>query len=142
MRRGSRGDAQVLPGYAVAKQVREERIATPDIETAMKEAKLARPKTRADCQGGPRPCPFATCRYNLMVEIGHGGMLRVTYPDVEFENRPDTCALDVADRGGETLEGVASILGVTRERVRQLEAHGLKAMRLREKLLMEEGWTP
>jgi Sigma-70, region 4 len=33
----------------------------------------------------------------------------------------ETCSLDVADRGGETLEAVGAYLNITRERVRQLE---------------------
>jgi DNA-directed RNA polymerase sigma subunit (sigma70/sigma32) len=37
----------------------------------------------------------------------------------------DTCALDIADRGGITLEEVGQIMNLTRERVRQLETQGL-----------------
>jgi hypothetical protein len=33
----------------------------------------------------------------------------------------ETCSLDVADRGGLTLEGIGALLNVTRERVRQIE---------------------
>lgn len=32
-----------------------------------------------------------------------------------------SCVLDVADRGGATLEEVADIIGVSRERIRQIE---------------------
>jgi hypothetical protein len=38
-----------------------------------------------------------------------------------LEDLSDTCALDVADRGGSTLEEVGSMLNLTRERVRQIE---------------------
>jgi DNA-directed RNA polymerase sigma subunit (sigma70/sigma32) len=37
----------------------------------------------------------------------------------------ETCALDVADRGGITLEEVGEIMNLTRERVRQVETAGL-----------------
>jgi DNA-directed RNA polymerase sigma subunit (sigma70/sigma32) len=37
----------------------------------------------------------------------------------------DTCALDIADRGGITLEEVGEIMNLTRERVRQVETAGL-----------------
>lgn len=59
-----------------------------------------------------------------------------------------TCALDVADEGElKTLEEVGSILGVTRERIRQLEAKGLRKLsgvRGVKNLLgvvRAEGWT-
>jgi len=44
---------------------------------------------------------------------------------------PATCALDVADRGGITLEEVGEILNLTRERIRQVEVGGLLQLRLR-----------
>ena len=40
----------------------------------------------------------------------------------------ETCALDVAERGGLTLEEVGEILNLTRERIRQVEAAGLKKL--------------
>lgn len=37
----------------------------------------------------------------------------------------DTCVLDVADRGGLTLEDTGARLDITRERVRQIEVAAL-----------------
>ena len=37
----------------------------------------------------------------------------------------ETCALDVADRGGTTLEDVGAIMNLTRERIRQVEVRAL-----------------
>jgi len=34
---------------------------------------------------------------------------------------PETCLIDVTDRGGATLETIGAIFGITRERVRQLQ---------------------
>jgi len=42
----------------------------------------------------------------------------------------ETCALDVADRAGITLEEVGVIMNLTRERVRQLEMRGLAKLRV------------
>jgi DNA-directed RNA polymerase sigma subunit (sigma70/sigma32) len=41
----------------------------------------------------------------------------------------ETCSLDVADRGGITLEEVGNILNLTRERIRQVEVKGLSKIR-------------
>jgi hypothetical protein len=75
------------------------------------------PRTRADCLGGPRPCPWRACRFNLGPDVRGGG------------EPAETCALDVADRGGGTLEEIAVVLGLTRERVRQIERGALEKLR-------------
>ena len=30
---------------------------------------VPRPQTRSDCQGGPRPCPFVSCRHHLYLDV-------------------------------------------------------------------------
>jgi DNA-directed RNA polymerase sigma subunit (sigma70/sigma32) len=42
---------------------------------------------------------------------------------------PESCALDIADRGGITLEEVGEIMNLTRERIRQLETRGLAKLK-------------
>jgi len=42
---------------------------------------------------------------------------------------PESCTLDVADRGGESQERVGELLGVTRVRTLQIEASGLARLR-------------
>jgi len=37
----------------------------------------------------------------------------------------ESCALDIADRGGTTLEDVGAIMNLTRERIRQVEVKAL-----------------
>jgi len=41
----------------------------------------------------------------------------------------ETCILSIADREGETLEAIGKIVNLTRERIRQIEAKGLRTMR-------------
>jgi hypothetical protein len=90
-----------------------------ELERQMCLAQLARPKKRWQCEGSDRPCPFLSCRHHLAVEVTSGGGLKLNHPEADLEEMVDTCALDVADRGGITLEEVAERLNVTRERIRQ-----------------------
>ena len=49
----------------------------------------------------------------------------MNFPDLEVWEMNDSCALDVADRGGTTLEDVGAIMNLTRERIRQVEVRAL-----------------
>lgn len=89
------------------------------------ELELARPRTRGECEGGIRPCPFVACRYHLAAEVTYAGGLKLAHGRAELDELQDTCSLDVADRGGLTLEEVAIRLNLTRERVRQIETRAL-----------------
>ena len=80
---------------------------------------VVRPRTRADCVNGPRPCPFVSCRHHLAIDITGRGSLRVDKR--ELADMPETCSLDVADRGETTLEEIGRILGFSsKERARQI----------------------
>lgn len=84
-----------------------------------------RPKTRAECEGHARPCPFVSCRWHLYLDVTIGGSIRLNFPDIEPADMTDSCVLDIADRGGMTLEEVGAAINLTRERVRQLEVSAL-----------------
>lgn len=87
-----------------------------------------RPKTRADCVDSPRPCPYVSCRYHLYLDV-EGKLLKVFYPDRDFDEIPATCALDIADRGGQNLEEIGGYFNLTRERIRQIENTALRKLR-------------
>lgn len=53
------------------------------------------------------------------------GSIKVNFPDLEVWEIQQSCALDVAQSGGITLEEVGEILNLTRERIRQVEVRGL-----------------
>lgn len=72
------------------------------------------PRTRGDCIGGPRPCPYVACRYHLYLDVRRDGAIRVYFPNISPEELEESCALDVADRGGATIEEVAGISNITR----------------------------
>lgn len=90
------------------------------------EADYWRPTTRAECADMERPCPFVSCKYHLYIDVHPvRGSIKINFPDLEVWEMTETCALDIADRGGITLEEVGEIMNLTRERVRQVETAGL-----------------
>lgn len=62
------------------------------------------PATRAECEKTERPCLFANCKYAL--PLGE-------------------CVLDQTLRGGMTLSEIGDVMGMSRERVRQIEASAM-----------------
>lgn len=80
-----------------------------------------RPRVRADCATFPRPCPFVGCKFHLFLEVGQAGSIKYNFGEdiTVLKDMNDTCALDVAERGGVQLATVGDCLNVTRERVRQ-----------------------
>jgi DNA-directed RNA polymerase sigma subunit (sigma70/sigma32) len=49
---------------------------------------------------------------------------------VVLRGMDETCCLDVADRGGTTLETIAQLIGLTRERIRQVEVRALLKLKM------------
>ncbi len=74
------------------------------------------PLTRSEClpdgSNSSRPCGYVKCRHHL-------------------NNSKHSCSLDLAELGGMTLDEVGQVMGVTRERVRQMEVEALRKFRLR-----------
>jgi hypothetical protein len=103
----------------------------PDEQELRQELEATRPRTRAECADGPRPCLFVSCKHHLYLDVNpRTGSVKLNFPDKELWELPETCALDVADRGGITLEEVGAIMNLTRERVRQVETRGIYHMRV------------
>lgn len=96
----------------------------PPLEEGEREQ---RPRTRSECVDGERPCPWVSCRHHLYLDVdpkSHG--IKLNFPDVDVLDMVETCSLDVAERGGTTLERVAELMNLTRERVRQIEIRALR----------------
>lgn len=100
----------------------------------LREARAARPKTRADCVDGPRPCPWVGCRHHLALEAFRQ-TVRVSQAFLDG-TAAETCALDVAEkqtRGEDfTLREMAEWMGVSHERIRQTVEEGLRTLRTSE----------
>lgn len=86
-----------------------------------------RPKTRADCANITRPCPYVACKYNLFLDVSETGSIILNFPHLEPDQMTadQSCALDLAERGGMTLEDIAVVTNLTRERIRQIELRAL-----------------
>lgn len=106
-----------------------ERVSYPDVE---------RPRTRGDClEGGSnavRPCPWVSCRYHLFLDVRANGSILINHPDQDVDDIEHSCALDIAESGGMTLEGVARIFRLSRERVRQICEAGFPQLATDEQL--------
>jgi hypothetical protein len=104
------------------------------------ETDYAKPRTRAECVGGERPCAFVSCKHHLYLDVSpRTGAIKLNFPDLEVWDMQETCALDVADRGGTTLEDVGAIMNLTRERIRQVEVRALaKLEALREMMALRD----
>jgi hypothetical protein len=92
---------------------------------------IPRPTTREECRGEMRPCPWVACKHHLYLDINpETGSIKINFPDLEPWELSHTCALDVAERGGITLEEVGEIMNLTRERIRQVEVRGLLKLKM------------
>jgi hypothetical protein len=108
---------------------------------------IPRPNTRAECTNEARPCPWVACKHHLYLDVNpETGSIKINFPDLEPWEMNETCALDVSDRGGITLEEVGEIMNLTRERIRQVEVRGLLKLKMSspspEELGVDAGMNP
>jgi Sigma-70, region 4 len=132
-RRGRRR-SKTMSRKEIARELRRQRafgLIDPELEAIIQEIEGRRPRSRADCANGPRPCMFISCKHHLYLDVNPStGSIKLNFPDREVWELSETCALDVADRGGITLEEVGEILNLTRERIRQVEVRGLLKLKM------------
>ncbi|HET6412426.1 MAG TPA: sigma factor-like helix-turn-helix DNA-binding protein [Anaeromyxobacter sp.] len=132
---GKRGRrrSRTMSRKEIARELRRQRafgLVDRELEEVIREIEATRPRSRADCASGPRPCMFISCKHHLYLDVNPAtGSIKLNFPDMEVWELAETCALDVADRGGITLEEVGSIMNLTRERIRQVETRGLLKLR-------------
>ncbi len=131
-RRGRRR-SRTMSRKEIARDLRRQRalgIVDPELQQTIQEIEQSRPRSRAECANGPRPCMFVSCKHHLYLDVNPStGSIKLNFPDKEIWELGETCALDVADRGGITLEEVGGIMNLTRERIRQVETRGLLKLR-------------
>jgi hypothetical protein len=90
------------------------------------------------------------CRYNLYLETDtNNGSIKYRFPDLEPDemSADRSCVLDVADRGGASLQETGDALNMVRERVRQIQCTAFgklagNAPELRDMLEADHGPVP
>lgn len=119
-------------GHRRSRTIATKRLTREEIALAeeLKAVINDRPQYREECIHGMRPCPYVACKHHLYLDVNpETGSIKLNFPDLEVWEMDETCALDVADRGGITLAEVGDILNLTRERIRQVEVKGLQKLR-------------
>lgn len=104
--------------FAVGEQLELVEVVTP------------RPRTRAECEKGPRPCPWVGCRHHLYLDVHINENSMPCHPTKEVWELTDTCSLDIAEDGGVSCERVGELLNLTSERIRQIEVPLLAQLRV------------
>lgn len=150
--------------------VRLRRRSEREAEQIVREvaAYAARPTTFGDCEreglGLPgNPCPFLSCEHNLSLDVSESGSVFLVPlgSRKRADGRPKacdaqvvpddpgcgyTCAAAAANQeSGMTLEEIAVTLGVSRERVRQIEESALRKLRDQAQFELEtlaDFWRP
>lgn len=91
-----------------------------------------RPRVRSECPK-TKFCPYVGCRYHLYLDVNaSSGSLKLNFDGVEPWHLEASCALDVADAHDEGLKlsHIGRLMGgLTKERIRQIEAKGLEFLR-------------
>jgi len=77
---------------------------------------------------GAGKCLHSQCRYSLLQERPHISDWDPDDFDELVDALPATCSLDLADLGGMRLEEVATVMGMPRPRVEQLEILALRKL--------------
>ncbi len=94
------------------------------------------PATRAECLPGgsntARPCIHSRCKWHAD-NVG-GNPLMVARG--QAAPKVDSCVLDIADRGGASLEEVGQVLGITRSRAQQIEQVAIRKLQKTGRLEM------
>lgn len=133
------------PARSRARSITVSRLGKRDLERlrelypAEEHKDVPRPRTRAECAAIEGPCPWVGCRHHLYLDVLPSGNIKLNFPDLEPDELEVSCALDVADVGGVSLEQAGAYMNLTRERARQVQESGLGKLARREELREEHG---
>src|SRR5689334_3476886 len=56
-------------------------VADPELQQTIEEIERARPRSRAECAQGPRPCMFVSCKHHLYLDVNPAtGSIKLNFP--------------------------------------------------------------
>lgn len=93
------------------------------------------PTCRSQCRDGPRPCPWVACRFHLLLDVTEDGRLKQNHGFDEHDAQsiadalqlmPQTCSLDVADRGPHRQQEIGDALGLTKQSIELMELRAIQ----------------
>jgi transposase-like protein len=128
------GDGDEGEGLVVAELALALPPATPPAPAVSLLALDARPTLRSECRHASRPCPWVSCEEHALLAAVSGPLGSELTDDQLTDllaEMPYSCLADIVEERTLTLDEVAAVMGVTRERVRQLEEKGLTRLRFR-----------
>jgi hypothetical protein len=128
--KGTNTPCVLKPGTSTWKRLWP-RLTEPDPEDRAVVEPPQRPRTRADCKDGPRPCPWISCPHHRYLSVNpKNGTIWLNCPDVLPWDMQDSCLLDLIEQHGEqTLAQVGALHNLSKERIRQVEKLGLEKLR-------------
>lgn len=100
-----------------------------------------RPKTRGDCVGGQRPCPWVGCKWHLAIDVNEAGSLKINFPAtnatddltdeyIDWDSMKETCSLDVVDKSNGLLPSeIGQLLNCVESNIQRIEHDYLTKLR-------------
>src|SRR5262249_3741583 len=56
------------------------------------ETDYYKPRARAECVDGPRPCPYVSCQHHLFLDVAaRTGAIKLNFPDLDVWEMSETC---------------------------------------------------
>ncbi|HOB70545.1 MAG TPA: DNA-binding protein, partial [bacterium] len=109
--KGEKSKKKVKPYTEVVFDQRNELEKDPIYRDLIDITSYQKPKNRSECLKLKRPCLFVSCKYHLFLDVNpETKSIKFNFPGKEVWELRETCALDVADKGGVTLEEVGAIM--------------------------------
>lgn len=113
----------------ISKTERVERMQEDAALDGPDDNKRRLPLTRGGCADVPRPCPHVGCRHHLYLDMaGRRGNVRIAFAGKEPWELEHSCSIDVAEGRQRILDEIAAVLGITRERTRQILERAMQRM--------------